>query len=106
MSVEYIKYQGKKLPIKVGYYTLKMLQQEHGMDLMTSQNELAAYEPMLFYALKQGHKVEGKEFPYKMEDMVDILDDCLFEFIEKIANFFPSDLMAKMTGEVGQKKEK
>ena len=103
MSVEYITYQKKKLPIKIGYYTLKMLQQEHGMDFNASQNDLAAYEPMLYYALKQGHKLEGKEFPYKMEDMVDILDECFFEFVEKAANFFPQDLLEKILGEGGKK---
>lgn len=102
MAVEYIHYNGEELPIKIGYYTLKMLQQEHGVDLTSIDNNFANYEPMLFYSLKQGHKIDGKEFKFKMEDMVDILDDCFFEFIDKISNFFPDDLLEKMTGEVGQ----
>jgi hypothetical protein len=102
MSVEYIKYKGEKLPIKLGYYTMKMMQQEHGVSMEgDTQGDISSYEPMLYYALKQGHKVEGKEFKYEMEDMVDILDDCFFEFVALIPKFFPTDL-EKMMGTGGR----
>ena len=69
MAVEYITYRDEKLPVKLGYYTLKMMQTEHQVD-MADVNRLDLYEPMLFYALKQGHKVEKKKFNFKMDDMV------------------------------------
>ena len=105
MAVEFIEYQGEKLPVKLGYYTLKMMQSQHNVDL-TNTSELALYEPLLFYALKQGHKVEKKKFTFKMADMVDILDDCFFEFAEIVPKFFPADLMEKMMAGVEQPKKK
>ena len=105
MAVEHITYNGEKLPIKLGYYALKMIQSEQGVDL-TDNNELALYEPLLFYALKQGHKVENKKFTFKKTDMVDILDDCFFEFVEMIPKFFPDDFMEKMMAGVGKNKKK
>lgn len=101
MAVEYIKYKNKKLPVKVGYYVLKRMQTEHGVDLNTTQEGIVVYEPMLFYALEQGHKLTKKNFPFKMEDMEDILDECLFDFLEILPRFFPEE-MAKMMGVGGQ----
>lgn len=97
MSTEHITYKKKKLPIKLGYYTLKMLQKEHGITMDALDDDLSMYEPMLFYAMQQGHKIEGKEFTYTMEDMVDILDDCFFEVVALIPKFFPD--LEKMMGE-------
>ena len=102
MAVEYITYQGEKLPVKLGYYTLKMMQSEHKINI-SEANELELYEPMLFYALKQGHKVEHKQFKYKMTDMVDILDDCFFEFVDLIPKFFPDEFLEKLMEGVGKK---
>ena len=100
--VEHITYQGERLPVKLGYYALKMLQQEHGVNLNeTTEGPLELYEPMIYYALKQGFKAEKKEFTFEMDDMVDILDDCLFEFIALIPKFFPEE-MAKLMGAGGQ----
>jgi hypothetical protein len=105
MAVEYITYKGEKLPIKLGYYALKMMQSEFGVDL-TNTSELALYEPLLFYALVQGHKIEKKKLKLKMTDMVDVLDDCFFEFAELIPKFFPEDFMEKMMAGVGENKAK
>ena len=95
MAVEYIDYKGEKLPIKLGYYTLKMMQQEHNANLQQIEANFALYEPLLFYSLQQGHKVVGKEFKYGMDDMVDILDDCFFQFVELIPKFFPVEELGK-----------
>lgn len=102
--VEYITYQGEKLPIKLGYYVLKMLQEEHSANMEALGTDLTLYEPLLFYSLKQGHKVEKKEFKYQMEDMVDILDDCFFDFVELIPKFFPVELEKKMVAGAGKRK--
>lgn len=105
MAVEYIEYNGEKLPVKVGYYVLKMMQSEHGADMTDVTKQLALNEPMLYYALKQGHKLEKKKFTYKMSDMVDILDDCFWDFQAIASEFFPTELMEKLTGEVGMKEK-
>lgn len=96
MSVEHVSYNGKRLPVKLGYYALKMLQKDHGISMENMDGSLEMYEPLLYYALKQGFKIEKKEFKFEMEDMVDILDDCFFEFAALIPKFFPEELL-KMT---------
>ena len=96
MAVEFITYQEKKLPVKLGYYSLKMMQSEHGVSMDGIEGDLTVYEPLLYYALKQGHKVEKREFPFEMDDMVDRLDDCFFDFIALIPKFFPVDVEKMM----------
>lgn len=90
MSVEYITYNKQKLPVKLGYYALKMMQKEHSASMEELQGDIGLYEPLLFYSLERGHKMAGKEFTYTMDDMVDILEECFFEFVGLIPNFFPS----------------
>ena len=105
MAVEHLDYQGEKIPVKLGYYTLKRLQEEHGISMESAQDNFAVYEPMLFYALTQGYRVEKKEMPFTMEDMADILDDCMFDFIALIPKFFPmdEDLLEKVLAGAGKK---
>ncbi len=97
MAVEHITYKKKRLPVKLGYYALKMMQKEHDAGLEQIQNDISLYEPLLFYTLKQGFKAEGKEFSFKMEDMEEVLEECLFEFIALIPKFFPD--LEKVMGE-------
>jgi len=106
MAVEFITYQEKRLPVKLGYYTLKMMQKEHNTEMVDAQNQIELYEPLLFYALKQGHKVENIPFELTMEDMEMILDECFFEFAEIVPKFFPDDLLEKMMAGVEGKKVK
>jgi len=98
MAVAHVTFNGKRLPIKLGYYTLKMMQKEHNVSMEQLQGQFELYEPLLFYSLKQGHKVENIPFELTMEDMEMVLDDCLFEFIELIPSFFPMDLEKMMVG--------
>jgi hypothetical protein len=98
MAVEYLKYGNKKLPVKIGYYTLKMMFQEHGVSMEQLSGDITLYEPLLFYSLQQGHKATNKEFKYKLEDMVDILDDCFMDFVEIIFKFFPEEKMSGVGG--------
>ena len=98
MAVEYINYKGEDLPVKVGYYALKMMQKKHDASLSELEGQFELYEPLLFYALEQWHKVEGKPFKFKIGDMVDVLDDCLFQFIEIIPKFFPEGLEKMLVG--------
>lgn len=99
MSYEFITYKGKKYPVKLGYHALKCLQKEHGATMETIQGDMSLYEPLLFYSLESGHKLAKKEMPFKMEDMEEILEDCMYQFILLIPKFFPSDLEKMM--EVG-----
>jgi hypothetical protein len=106
MSVKYINYKDMRLPIKLGYYALKMLQEEHGVTMSQMEEKFSTYEPLLFYSLQQGHKVMNMEFTWTMDDMVDILDDCFFEFVELIPEFFPDLEKTMGAGMVRTKKDR
>ena len=95
--IEILKYNGKEYPFKVGYYALKHTQrelkesgskEELDIEKMLSGN-LETYEPLLYYSLKMGHKIEGKVMQLKREEMEFMLDICLFDFINKLSVFFP-----------------
>lgn len=101
MTVEHIKYKNKRLPVKMGYRALKMMQKEHGVSMEQIQGDIALYEPLLFYSLETGHKVEKKEFTFTMEDMEDMLEEVFFDFVALIPKFFPD--AEKLMGEAGMK---
>ena len=104
MSVQYIKYKNKKLPVKLGYYALKRLQEEHGASMEDMQGDISLYEPMLFYSLEKGHQLEKKEFTFKLEDMEGVLEEGFFQFVGLIPSFFPD--VEKMMEGAGNKKTK
>lgn len=103
MSVEHITYKNKRLPVKLGYHALKMLQKEKGATMDQIQGDISLYEPLLFYSLEQGHKIAKKEFTLTQDDMPDVLEDAFFEFVALIPKFFP-DVEKLMEG-VGKEKE-
>lgn len=94
--VEYLKYKGEKLPVRICYSVIKKTNQdliaagkaqvenpEQG-DQTTDQLEL-----MLYYGLQKGYKLEEKKFEFTKADMEDILDDCFFDFVNIIKSFHP-----------------
>lgn len=86
-----------KLPVRIAYSAMKHYQLETGKSLMSQMENgmtdmmAGDLEYLLFHGLKKGHKLEGKEFNLTMEDMEDILDEALFDFIKMIPKFFPQD---------------
>lgn len=86
--VQYLKYRGKEYPIKLGNYSLRRFQEENGVDLSNAKEDESLYEPLLFFALKQGARYEKQELDLVREDMIDVLDDCMMEFIQAIPKFF------------------
>lgn len=92
--VQYITYKNEKYPIKIGYKVLKQLKAENvELEKAMGQNgqiDYEIFEPVLFYSLQQGHHYMDIPMPFKREEMEDLLDDCLFEFIELIPTFFQS----------------
>lgn len=100
-GVRYIHYNEEELPVKIGYYAIRRLREEYGAGMEDTKNDLSLYEPLLFYALEKGHKMDGKKLKYKKSDMEDILEECLFEFLMLIPQFFPdgSELLEKTMGE-------
>jgi len=100
--IQYITYKGEKLPVRLGYYALKHTKIDTGKEFVDINTDTIDYDVLecgLYYSLVQGYKFEGKKCPYEKTDMEEILDECLFQFIEVIANFIP-----KAGGEGSKKK--
>lgn len=94
--VKYLKTQEfGDLPICLSYSALKHFQEKTGKSLMEQgalQNIFGGeIEELLYFALESGFKKEKKDFNIKREQMEEILDDCLFDFVRLIPEFFPKE---------------
>jgi len=100
----------KKYPVRVSYYALKMLKEDlgHGLSITDDGTDYEAYETLLFYALKKGHqKVTPEvEFPFKKEDMEDIMDEVYFEFMQIVPEFFSDSTLEAKKERKGKDEEK
>ena len=92
MAVQYLKYRDKEYPIKLGHHSMRRFQDEHNAKLEDARENIGLYEHLLFYALKQGARVERQELDLEFDDMVDVLDDCQLAFMNAIPKFFPDDI--------------
>ena len=89
-KVQYLQYYDKKYPIKLGHYSLRLFQQEHNASLAEAQEDMVLFQHLLFLALKQGARIEKQDLDLVMEDMVDMLDECMIDFAMAIPKFFPT----------------
>jgi len=92
MAVQYLNYNGKEYPIKLGHHSMRRFQEEHGAGLEDAKDNAELYEHLVFLALKQGARRERTELDLEFDDMVDVLDECQLEFIAAIPKFFPQDI--------------
>jgi hypothetical protein len=102
-----LNYKGKKVPVQLGYYALKMTQQQVKEDFNPNQAgmNIALFEPLLFHAIEKAHRRLGKENPYTMEDVEDMLEDNFSRFVEMVPKAYASDEeVEKPTEEVVQQK--
>lgn len=99
-SVEFIEYNGKKYPIKLGIYSLMVLQKKEGISLEDIESDPELYEPILFMALQQGAQITKQELDLNREDMNIVLIECFVEFNLILPKFFPEEMLGKLT-EVG-----
>jgi len=114
-KVQYLQYYDKKYPIKLGHYSLRLFQQEHNASLAEAQEDMVLFQHLLFLALKQGARVEKQDLDLVLDDMVDMLDECMIDFAMTIPQFFPSkedipeelkEELAKLQAEGGKQMEK
>jgi len=105
--VEYVDIQGKKYPIRIGYYVMKKVQEATGMSLTEAlqkkKEDISFYETLLFAALQSGSFAEKTELDLKQEDMEFALDSCFFDFLKAFESekFFPKGadvMMGKSEG--------
>ena len=94
--IKFIHYQPNKnaevmkLPVRASYKCMRLLKEKDGLviGLDDDGTNYKAYEALLFHALEVGYAWEGKEMPWKEEDMVNIMDQCFTEFMEMLPEFF------------------
>ena len=105
--VDFITYKEKEYPVKVGYYAFKRMQdlkKGKGGSIADLDGDLKLYEPLLFYSLQKGAKLENVPMEFKLSDMEDVLEDVLFnQFMDIVAGAFDDDAAKKK--EAGGKKE-
>ena len=107
-QVEYINYKEQKYPVRLSYRVFKGLKSDIGNDVdLTKMGQLdpQLLETMLWYGLVSGHKFAGKELSFKKEDMEDVLDECMFEFLKLIPVFFPKAKVGNALPELEKEEE-
>lgn len=89
MAVILLNYQKTQIPVSVGYYALKRFKLETGRSFTDIQDDdLEDLGVLFWYALEAGYKHEGKENPFKREDLDLIFDTVMMEFNSRLADFF------------------
>ncbi len=88
--VKFLAIRGEQHPIRLSYYALKMLKEKLGISVTEMKDDdYKAYECLLYYSLKKGAEVEGKEMPFDEDEMENVMDEVFFEFVALIPSFFP-----------------
>ena len=64
-------------------------------DLDDIDNNMALIEPLFYHAIATGYKVNKQEMKYTREQVVLILDECLFDFMEGMGDFFQKGVKPK-----------
>lgn len=89
--VKYLEYKGIQLPIRVSYRALQGFKKDTGLafEELEGNTDLEHFESLLYHALASGYAAGEEDMPYAREQIVDILDECFFEFTGLIPSFFP-----------------
>lgn len=94
--VEYIKAGATQLPVRVSYKALKQISTLSS----ESEGQYDRLERLLFFSLKEGHRVSGLPFTMDLESIIDLIDlhpEILGQFNTIMAEQM-GELTAKMTG--------
>lgn len=89
--IKYLTYKGQQYPIRLSYRAFQGMR----IDLKTvdltkiDSMDPQVLESMLFHGLLAGAKSTEKEMAFTREQMEDFLDECFFDFLELIPEFFP-----------------
>lgn len=84
-----ITFNGKKYPIRISYRAMKGANSELGRDYKheDGNTDYEGMEALCYHALKEGARKAGQDFDLKREDMEDVLDESLNEFIASFSAF-------------------
>lgn len=94
--VEFIKYHGVQYPVRISYKVIKNLKAETGKDI-GSLDDMEILEPILYHGLISGCEAEGINMPFNRNEVENILDECMFEFIKIIPKFFNTEIPEDQT---------
>ncbi len=99
--VKFINYKNKKYPVRISYRALNGFKEETGKGFseMGENMDLSNYEPLLFHSLISGALAEEVTMAFKREDMPEVLDECMMEFVGFVPDFFPDNKAGKTAGE-------
>jgi len=100
-SVEFITYNEKRYPIKLGIYSLMVLQNREGISLDNINSNPELYAPILFMALQQGAQITKETLDLVEDDMNLVLDECFVEFTTILPKFFPEEMLEKLMEDGG-----
>jgi hypothetical protein len=95
--IKYIKYKDKKYPLRIGYKAVKGVNADLGRDFSHNENgkfDFEGAESLLFHGLKQGCEFTGQDFDLKREDMENVLEESLMDFISALPDFSRDARMA------------
>lgn len=84
-----ITYKGKKYPIRISYRAMKGANHELGRDYRHQEGntDYEGMEALCYHAMKEGARKTGSEFDLKREEIEDVLDESLNEFIQSFVAF-------------------
>ncbi len=105
--IKFLEYEGKKYPVRVSYYAIKMLKEDIGRSLIgMADDDFEAQELLLYYSLKMGARKTGEEFTLTKLDMENMMDEVYMDFMKIIPEFFPKNEQAKVKGGKSQVEKK
>ena len=97
-QVKFLKYEGEKIPYRISYLAISEWQKETGKglnDLDDIDKDMSLIEPLFFHAIATGYKVNKEEMKWSREQISLILDECLFDFMEGMGDFFQKGVKPK-----------
>jgi hypothetical protein len=89
--VDFITYNKKQYPVKVGYYAMMMSQQETGKTIKKESDlnfsNFDFFASVLWYSLELGAEVSKKPLALKRSEMKLVLNECFPAFMKIFYNF-------------------
>ena len=81
--IKHITYKGEQYPLRIGYKAIKGVHAALGRDFEQKDKgfDYEGAEELLYHGLKQGCEFAGKPFTLKREEMEDVLEESLNDFI-------------------------
>ena len=106
--IQYLNYEGKKIPFRISYYAITKWSAETGKTLAEMDDigkDFSLMEPLLWYAIKAGCNADKVDLPFEREQMEFAMDDLLEGFTEAMGDFSQGDEEALTKKRTPTKKE-